>query len=145
MRAAPRPYTSPEETLVGIDVAHTVQQLLVQQSCFNRGFALAEKLDEVFQFNLQRLRTRPGKAFLAHFQPAKAPGVYKPQLSSGREFRNQVSVLLDLGFRSCDQHASRHAKMHDPLAGACGAIRFQIKWLQIENNVLPYPADTGKQ
>src|SRR6266404_9317964 len=98
MSTAAGPHSRPEEALVSVDVAYAVQQFLVQQSCFDRGFALAEKLDEVFQLNQQRLGTRPCETLLTYFQPAKAPGIDKPQLTSGREFRDQVSVFLNLCF-----------------------------------------------
>src|SRR5437763_10570516 len=79
-----------KEALIGIDIAYTMQQLLVEQRALDGSFAAAKKTDQLFQADVQRLCTRPGKAAVAYLQPAKTPGINKAQLTSGRQRGYQV-------------------------------------------------------
>ena len=58
MGPAARPDMSAEQSFIGIDVPHAVQQLLVEQRGFDRRFAGMEKPSEFLGLDAQRLCAR---------------------------------------------------------------------------------------
>src|ERR1700681_1807751 len=109
MRTAARTYRGTKQTFVGIDVADAMQQLLIQQRCFDKRCALSKQRREFSKLNGQRFGTRPSESTGADFQTAKTPGVDEPQLTSGSKLGDQMGMLLDFRFGRCDDHASSHA------------------------------------
>lgn len=86
-----------EERLVGIDVSHSAQQLLIQQSALNRSSAATEERDELFFANFQRFHTAGIKAVRVNAQFSEHSRIDESQFAAGGEPGDQVSVLGDLG------------------------------------------------
>src|SRR6266481_1484786 len=79
---ASRPYAGTDKRFIGVNIAYTVEQLLVEQRTLDWGLTAMEELGEIRSTDLQRLRSRTTKAGLPHFQAAKAPWINKSQLSA---------------------------------------------------------------
>ena len=80
--ATPWPDVSAKQRLIGIDVAHAVQEFLVQQRHFDRRFAGVKKLRKFSCVDTQRLGARPAETCLPYLQSTEAPRIDKTQLSS---------------------------------------------------------------
>src|SRR5215831_6127413 len=80
--AAARPDMGAKQRLIGIDVAHAVQKLLVQKRRFYRRFAGVKEPRKFFCVDTQRLSTRSTKTRLPYLQASKAPWINKTQLSA---------------------------------------------------------------
>ena len=61
-RSPARPDTGAKQRLVGIDVAHAAQQLLVQQRALDRRLAVPEQSDESLELRSPAARPRSGKS-----------------------------------------------------------------------------------
>ena len=117
------PDTGAEETLVGIDISHSMQELLIQQSSLDRGAAGPEKGGELVGRDTQgllsgSLETVGLRLFLG--DPVKrhaseAPGVHKAELSPRLQMQNGMGVRRKRRGRIGDQQATGHAQVHDPL------------------------------
>src|ERR1041385_619236 len=120
---AARPDVRAEQGFIGIDVSHSVEQLLVQQRSFYGCFAAMEELRKIFRANIQRLSTRTAKSAGAYLKPPEAPRIDKAQLTAGSQFGYQMGMLGRLYFRGGNQHLARHAQVNDPLpaGGLAGA------------------------
>ena len=72
-----RPNAGTEEALIGINISYSVQQLLIQQSSLDRGFAGTKQCRELVLRNFERLLPRSSEARGLERHPAKAPGIHK--------------------------------------------------------------------
>jgi hypothetical protein len=64
-----------KQRFIGINVPHAVQQLLVQESCFNWGFAAMKQLGEIICPDLERLGSGSTEAAVLYFQPPETPRI----------------------------------------------------------------------
>ena len=73
-----------KKAFVGIDIAHSGQQGLIQQRGLDRKLAAAKERGKLLRPNRQRLRPRCAEARaaaqVAKLQPPKSPWIHKPQL-----------------------------------------------------------------
>lgn len=75
--------TRAKQRLISVDVPHPMQQLLIEQSSFDRSLASAKELGKIVGADGERLSARPGKALVdGYAQPAKAPRIHESQLAS---------------------------------------------------------------
>ena len=79
---ASRPDVGAEQSFIGIDVSHAVQQLLIQKRGFHRRFACVKEPGKFRNVDTQRLSPRTAEACLPDFKPPKAPRVNEAQFSS---------------------------------------------------------------
>ena len=77
----------PEQGLIGIDIADTRQQPLIQQGRLDHAAAPPQARDKIFPFYFKRLRSQIGQSFLVHHRlagkqadPAEPARVLIPQL-----------------------------------------------------------------
>src|SRR5271166_2359759 len=151
--ATARPDCGAEERLVRVDVSHAAQQPLVQQRTLDRGFKTAEKRKEALALRVQRLVTgsgesRGGLRFHSDYrQSSESPRVDETQLASRGQLQNRVSMFCHRSFWRCDQQASSHAEMHDPLpAHRRGPAPVSGRPLEVEDDVFadpPHALDAG--
>jgi hypothetical protein len=127
MRAAPWAYSGPEETLIGIDVSNSVQQLLIEQGCLHGRFAPMKKPLKIRQADSQGLASRPLELMAPYFQPPEAARIYKMQLSSRLKMCDEVRMFRRQGILANHDHATGHPQMYYPLAPV----------VKIKNNVFP--------
>lgn len=116
MRAAARTYSGAEKTLVGIDVSYSVQQLLIEQGCLHRRFALMKKPLKIRQADRQGLAARSLELIASDLQPPEPARIYEMQLSSGLKTRDEVCMICGHGILVNNKHATSHPQMHHPLA-----------------------------
>src|SRR5581483_9456798 len=126
--AAARADAGAEQRLVGVDVAHAAQQLLVQERALHRRPAAAEQAGEEFESDVERLGSGGGESVAADdAQLAEHAGIDEAQLAPGGEMRDQVRVLFDGVRWLADQQPPGHAEMHDPLRRPGRAVgRFEV-------------------
>src|SRR5581483_9833990 len=114
--AAARAHSGAEKRFVRIDIAHTTQQLLVQQRALDRGFALAEQVDEDFETNIQRFHAFSLETVARVYrQPPEPPWINKAQFPSRSQLGNEMRVLFDFLLWLCQQKLAGHAQMNDKL------------------------------
>ena len=112
-----------KEALVGVDVAHPMQELLVEQGGLNSSAAAAEKGGEVIGGNAERLPAGALKGFRllfscrnpVKFHASEAPWIDKAQFPGGRESKDAMGMRGDRRIRIGDQQAACHTQMNDPL------------------------------
>src|SRR5690348_6462007 len=97
MRSAPRAYSGPEKTLIGIDVSYSVQQLLIEQGCLHRRLTLMKKPFKLRQADSQGLASRSLELIAPYLQPPEPARIYKVQLSSGFKACDEMGMLRRRG------------------------------------------------
>jgi hypothetical protein len=120
--------TGMEQALVGIDVAHSGKEGLVEQGGLDGQLAVAEKCGEGGGgdgkgFATGGVEGRGGDKF-AKFKAAEAAGIDEAEFASAREAEAGVSVGGDRILGCSDQQATGHAEVDDPLGvwlRGCGA------------------------
>ena len=80
-RLPARPHSRAEKALIRIDVAHAVEEFLVQERGFDRRLALVKERGKIINTHLQRLGAGPAELLLAHLQPDKSSRIDKAQFS----------------------------------------------------------------
>ncbi len=75
---ATRSNSGAEKRFVSVDIAHSTQEFLIQQSAFDRSFAPSEKIGKLIKLNLERFKSSCFKAF-GHAQSSKAAGIDEAQ------------------------------------------------------------------
>jgi hypothetical protein len=140
-----RPDSCPEKALVGINIPHAMQELLIEQGCLDGGAAGPEERRELVPRNIKRLLAGPGEACLlagdaVKRQTPEAPRVDKAQLSPRGEMQDAMRVRGNRGRRIGDQQPPGHAQMHDPLQMLRPGGRRPV--CQIKDDVFAYPVDT---
>ena len=83
-----------------------------------------EQSDETLLAHFERLDSTRIKGRRVHAEFAKHARIDKTQLAAGGECCDQVRVLGYVGAGLADQHASRHAEVHDPLRRFSARSRF---------------------
>jgi len=135
-----------EEALVGIDVANTMQELLVEEGGLDRELAATEESGEIFGGDGEWLVTGPAEgvfcAGLVKSQTAETPGIDESELAARAERKNGVGVGRNGHVGGGDEQAAGHAEMDDPLSG-------RLLTTQVEDNMLadtidPLDARAGK-
>lgn len=137
------PDFSAEEAFVGVDVADSVKEALVEQGGLDGELASAEERQEVLLGNGKGLASGAVKALFAGLQAvqgeaAEAARVDEAELGSSTERKRGVGVRWngDLGWG--DEQASGHAEMDDPLG--FGLVR-GLAAAEIEDDVLALAVD----
>ena len=75
--------TRAKQRLIRVDVPHPMQQLLIEQSSFDRRLASAKELGEIVGADGERLSAGPGKTLVdGYAQSAKASRIHESQLAS---------------------------------------------------------------
>src|SRR5882762_97300 len=164
--AAPWTDARTEQRFVGINVANSPQQLLVQQSALDRRVSAPKEREEAPLVYLKRLHADGVEIALpSNTEAPEAARVHEAELPARSELHDRVGMLDDLSVRFTQQHATRHAKVDDPLGVGtpgrleCSAFRrrrprragstrhlLQTITFQFEDNVLahaPHPGDAG--
>ncbi|MCU1248711.1 MAG: hypothetical protein JWQ49_1740 [Edaphobacter sp.] len=108
-----------EQSFIGVDVADTVEERLVEQRRLNGGLAVAEEGGEVFE------RDREGfgaGAFVSCVgrddgEAAEAAGVDEAEFFAAAEGEDGVSVRGDGRVGGGDEQATGHAEMDEELGG----------------------------
>lgn len=77
---ATRANAGSKERFVRIDIAHSVQQLLIEEGSFDRSFAPVKKFRKLLDCDGQRLSSRPGETFFFdnNTQSSKAARIDEP-------------------------------------------------------------------
>ena len=82
-------YARLEQALVGVDVSHSTQQLLVQQSRLDGQLSPPEQLPKLRRSNRHRLTARGAESLhllqLAKLQPPEPSRIHKPDLPPARQ------------------------------------------------------------
>ena len=141
-----------EEALIGVDVANTVQEGLIEQGRLDGGAAAVEELAEVGFGDLQGLcaGTAKAEAFrgfilrcLDGMNPhaTEAARIDEAELLEsgplpGAQHEHAVGVRRSGHIGIGDDEAAGHAEVHDPLNGI--ALRFGH---EVEDDVLAHTAD----
>src|SRR5450631_2998022 len=127
-RLAARTNPSAVERLVGVNVADTAEELLIQQGALDGSIASTEEALEVVEGNLERLETGSGKEFAggSDGQFAEHAGIDEADFFPGRELRNQMRVLGKIGGGIDNQGAAGHAEVDDPLSARIAGFLFEI-------------------
>src|SRR5215470_428549 len=115
-RTPPRPKSRAEQGLVGVDVPHAPQQLLIEEGALDRSLASAEQGEELILLNFQWFDAARFKISAALYaEPAETARINKPQFAARTQLCDRVRVLDDLSVRPAHHQAPRHAEMNDPL------------------------------
>src|SRR5579864_4566816 len=132
--ASPGANADPKQRLVGINISHAAQKLLIQKCALDGGFPSAKERGKVLKANLKRLRARSFELFI-YAQPSKAARINKSQFPPRRKPENCMGVFRELAIGRADQQAAGHPEVHNPLRPA----RAVIAGLKIEHDVFPQP------
>ena len=112
---APGTDTGPEQGFIRVDVAHTAQQLLIEEGALDGRLAPAKERPKLFFPGLQRFHPTWVETTRMDAELAEHPRIDKPEFAAGGERGDQVSVFNDLSCRLAHHHAPGHAEMDDPL------------------------------
>jgi hypothetical protein len=74
-----RPYACTEETLVGIDIAHSLEKLLIEQSSLDGCAPVPEERGKFVPRDMERFLASPRKAGGMKLHAPETPGVHKPE------------------------------------------------------------------
>jgi hypothetical protein len=98
--------TGVEEGFVGVDVAYSVEEGLVEQGGFDGGLAVPEESDEVFERDGEGFFPGACVGFVCDGEAAEAAGVHEAEFSAAVEGEDGVSVEWDGGVGGGDKEAS---------------------------------------
>ena len=105
-----------EEALVGIDVANTMQELLVEEGGLDRELAATEESGEIFGGDGEWLVTGPAEgvfcAGLVKSQTAETPGIGVAQLAAVIEIEEYMRVRQRGRFGRAGHQLTGHSQMH---------------------------------
>ncbi len=103
--------TRVKESFIGVDIAHSVKERLVEERGFDRRFSIVEERDEVFEFNGKWFGTGPFVSCIGchNGETAKAAGIDEAEFFAATEGQDGVGVRRNRGVRSGDEEASGHA------------------------------------
>lgn len=132
------PDAGPEETFVGVDVADTVEEGLIEQGGFDGELAAAKESDEVVEGDGERLGSRPLKFDGREGEATEAAGINKAELAAGSEMQDGVGVRRLRRLGMSDEQSARHAEVHDPLESSVGVGGRDV---QIEDDVFANAAN----
>src|SRR5579864_2347662 len=112
--ASPGANARPKQRLVGINISHATQKLLIQKCALDGGFPSAKERGKVLKANLKRLRARSFELF-NYAQPSKAARINKSQFPPRRKPDDCMGVFRELAVGRADQQAAGHSQVNDPL------------------------------
>ncbi len=117
--SAARTNPGPEEALVGIDVAHSGEQILVEQSGLDGELAAPEEGSELVAAYGQWFGPRRGEggtaAQVAELKAAEAARIDKTQLPTAGQSEAGMGMGLDGSIGGTNQQPPGHPQVHDPL------------------------------
>lgn len=117
--------TGAEEAFIGIDIAYAVQDGLVEQGSFDGKAASSEELCEVVGSNGGWFLAGTGECCIAgqfaKFKTAEAARIDKAELTAALETQAGVGMRGNFGVWRCNEQASSHAQVDDPLC--CGLVQ----------------------
>ena len=117
--AAAGPDTGPEQRFIGVNVADTAQEVLIEERALDGSLAAAEQRQEAVEIDFQRFDAGGVEVSCRRdAQAAEAAGIDETQFLAGRQFEDGVGVLGDFGLRFADLQAACHAEVDDPLGFA---------------------------
>ena len=94
---------SVEEGLVGVDVAYSMEERLVEQRSFDGRFAVAEESDEVFERDGEGLFAGAGVGLVCDGEATEAAGVDEAKFAAAAEGEDGVGVGRDGGVGGRDE------------------------------------------
>jgi len=111
-----------EEALVGIDVAHAVEEGLVEQGGLDGSLAIPEESDEVFERDGEGFGAGAGIFFFLGSgrddgETAEAASIDEAKLLSAAKGQDGVGVGGDWSIRCGNEKAAGHAEMDEELGG----------------------------
>ena len=116
---AARPDAGAKEALIGVDVAYTREQLLIEERSFDGELPAAEKRGEFFRADGKRLGSCRGEGRsstqLSKLEAAKPPRINKAQFASAGKRQPRVGVGSNGSIRCGYKQPAGHAEVHDPL------------------------------
>ena len=131
-----------EEAFVGVDIAHAVEQRLIEQRRFDGQLAAAKELSESLGSDGGWLRAGSEEGFGAiqftKFKTPEAAGIDEAHLTSAGQGQARVGMRLKRALRRGYEQAAGHAEVNDPLGRRSLAARVS----QIADNVLADAADS---
>ena len=113
--------TGAKERFVGVDVADTMQEFLVQERGLDRRLAFTEEADEQVKVDAERFGAGTAKATRRFSvgandgQASESSGIDEAQFSSRRKFYDGVSVGCEIRRWFGNDEATGHAEVDDPL------------------------------
>ena len=117
-----------EKALIGVDIAHSCQEGLIEQRRFNRKMPPSESGSERLCADLKWLGSGRFKSGdmrqLTKFEAPEPARIDKAQLTSTLEAQPRVRMFRNFALGSRDQQPSGHAEVHDPLRVGLGAQVF---------------------
>ena len=138
----PGPDPCPEKTLVGIDIPHSMQELLIEQGSLDGGAAGTKERGKIVPGYLEGLLASSGEAFRfllgvsVESQTPESARIDKTQLSPRGQMQDAMGMPGNGSCRIGDQQPPSHAQMHDPLQSRMlplGRLVFQV-----ENDMFAY-------
>ena len=141
----PRTNPRPKQALICINISHSMQQRLVQQSRLDRHLPPPEQTHKRILANGQRLRPWPPISSRPHGQPPKPTSIHKPQLIPTAQRKYRMRVRRRRNIRRRNQQPPRHSQMNQKFR--CPVITFVItphcgsqpRSLHRSHNRLPHP------
>ena len=134
-----------EEAFVGINVAHAVEQLLVEQGGLDRELAVAEEGAEVGGRDGEGLLSGSAEGLRVgdrvQSEAAEAARVDEAKLAAGGEREDGVSVRRNGHGGGGDEQASGHAEVDDPLNGSVSRSGVSGASAEVEDDVLADAVD----
>jgi hypothetical protein len=104
-----------EESLVGVDIADSVEEGLVEERRLDGSPAVAEEGDEVFERDGERLATGAGVGGVRDGKAAEAAGVYEAELFTAAQSKDGVGVWGYGDIGGGDEEAAGHSEMDEEL------------------------------
>jgi hypothetical protein len=114
-----------EEAFVGVDVADAVEELLVEQGCFDGQTAAMKEPCKLVFTNNGGLGAGAGEGLfafeLAEFEATEAAGIDEAHLATAGQGEPGVGVRGNLRIGRSDEEAAGHAEMNNPFRndGVC--------------------------
>jgi len=149
----PRANARSKKALIGINVAHTGKQPLIQQRSLDGQVPAAKQGRKLIGSDVERLRARRRecriRAKRAEFEPAEAPRIDEPQLAATRQLQARMGMRGKGAVGCRHKELPGHSQVYDPLRiGQFGllAIWYSPSFLtsllcltaaQLEDDVLP--------
>ena len=139
-----------KEALVGVDVTHAGEQLLIEQGGFDGQAPWPEELGELLRRHLKRIGPWSAEAGtaaeIAELQPPKAARVNEAQFPAAGQAQPRMSVGWDGSIRGSDQQSAGHAEMDNPLRGRFALQRCHtVACVPHPHRVIVFAARVGPQ
>jgi len=110
-------YAGVEERLVGVDVAHTMEERLVEECGLDGCLAVTEERDEVFERDGEGLTPGAGVGVGGYGETAEAARIDEAKLFASAQREDGMGMRRDLSFRGRDEEAAGHSQVDQKLCG----------------------------